>query len=104
MNDPIIRPYVGDLLAVILVYCFLKAFLKIRVLPAAMGSLLFAYLLEILQYFSLVDRLGLGHSQLARTLIGSSFEWIDLLAYTAGIAIVLVIETKRTSTKVRQTL
>jgi hypothetical protein len=95
-HDPIIRPYIGDLLVVILLYCFLKAFVKIRVLPAAIGVLGFSYVIETLQYFNLVDRLGLGHSSLARVVIGSSFEWIDLIAYTAGIAIVLIIESRRT--------
>lgn len=96
VQDAIIRPYVGDFLVVILLYCLLKAFLNIPVIPAAIGVLLFAYLVETLQYFHLVHRLGLGHSKLATIIIGSSFEWIDLVAYTAGIAIVIIIEAKRT--------
>jgi hypothetical protein len=46
-----------------------------------------------LQYFHVVELLGLGHSKLARVIIGSSFEWMDMLAYTLGIGLVLSIET-----------
>jgi hypothetical protein len=95
-HDPIIRPYVGDFLVVILLYCLVKAFLNIPAMQAALAVLLFSYIIETLQYFNLVHRLGFGHSKLATIIIGSSFEWIDLVAYTAGIAIVIVIEARRT--------
>lgn len=95
VDDAIIRPYIGDLLVVILLYAFVQAFTTFAVLPVAIGVLLFAYLIEILQYFQLVDRLGLGQYKLARIVIGSTFQWIDLVAYTAGIAIVLLVEQKR---------
>jgi hypothetical protein len=95
INDAIIRPYVGDYLVVILLYCFVKSFFNLPVVPLAIGVLLFAYTIEILQYFNLVDRLGLRHSKLAVVVIGSSFEWIDLIAYTLGIATVIAIEKYR---------
>ena len=93
VHDAIIRPYIGDLLVVILLYCFVKAFTTVKPIPAAIGVLLFSYLIEILQYFRLVELLGLGHSNLARVVIGSSFEWIDLIAYTAGTVIALLFES-----------
>ncbi|WP_276485872.1 DUF2809 domain-containing protein [Paraflavitalea pollutisoli] len=95
VDDAIIRPYLGDLLVVILMYSFVRAFTQFAVLAVAISVLLFAYLIEILQYFQLVHRLGLGQYPLARIVIGSTFQWIDLVAYTAGIAIVLWVEQKR---------
>ncbi len=92
VHDEIIRPYLGDFLVVILLYCMVKSFLNIPVLPTALAVLVFSYTIEILQYFNLVNRLGLRHSKLATVVIGSSFEWIDLVAYTAGIAAVLLAE------------
>lgn len=92
VHDAIIRPYIGDLLVVILLYCFVRAFVKVNTVPAAIGVLVFSFIIEVLQYFRLVELLGLGHSTLARIVIGSSFEWIDLIAYTAGVGIVLVTE------------
>lgn len=95
VNDAIIRPYVGDYLVVVLLYCFVKSFFNLPIVPLAIGVLLFAYTIETLQYFNLVDNLGLSHSKLAVIVIGSSFEWIDLIAYTLGIATVIAIEKYR---------
>ncbi|WP_338874577.1 DUF2809 domain-containing protein [Spirosoma sp. SC4-14] len=101
-HDPIIRPYVGDLLVVILVYCFIKSFIPIPVRKAALAALLFAYAIECLQYFQVIRWLGLEDSKLARTLIGTYFEWIDMLAYTIGILLTLWIETIRTQQAKKQ--
>ena len=92
MHDRIIRPYIGDLLVVILIYCFVKAFVNTRVFKTAVAVLVFSYAVEVTQYFKLVEVIGLGKSRLARIILGSSFEWVDMLAYTAGILIVLAIE------------
>jgi hypothetical protein len=62
-------------------------------LQNSISGLLFAYLVEALQYFQLINHLGIQHSALARTILGHSFEWMDMLAYTAGIGIVLLVET-----------
>ena len=100
-HDRIIRPYFGDLLVVILIYCFCKSFLNTRVLPTAIVVLLFAYFIELLQYINFVKFIGLQNSKLANTIFGYSFEWIDMLAYTLGIAIVLIVESgiKRSNKK-----
>jgi len=92
VRDSIIRPYGGDYLVVILIYCAVKTFIKASPLKVAIGVLLFSYCIEVLQYFNIVDRLGLATNQLARTVIGSGFAWLDLLAYTLGIATVLILE------------
>jgi hypothetical protein len=94
INDRIIRPHIGDLLVVILIYCFVKSFLNISVWTAAISVLIFSYLVEILQYFEVVKLLGLAHSHSARVIIGTTFNWIDIWAYTAGILIVLFIENR----------
>ena len=95
LRDPIIRPYGGDYLVVILLYCAVRTFLKAAPVKIAIGVLLFAYLIELLQYYSIVDRLGLSGNQLAKTVIGYGFDWLDLLAYTLGIATVIVVERRR---------
>lgn len=92
VHDRIVRPYIGDFLVVILMYCFFKSFLKVPGLVVALPVLAFAYLLETLQYFNVVTILGLQHSKFARVILGSSFEWIDMLAYTLGILFVIAIE------------
>lgn len=91
VKDRFVRPYVGDYLVVMLIYCFVRTFLNSPVLPTAIAVLLFAYLIETLQYFRLVDRLGLEHNVIAKTVIGYGFSWIDMLAYTLGIISILAV-------------
>ena len=92
MHDTIIRPYVGDFLVVILIYCFIQSFFNLSVIKLSIGVLLFAYILEALQYFKLVQLLGLDNSEFAKIIIGVHFEWIDIIAYTLGIISVLILE------------
>ncbi|WP_052273335.1 DUF2809 domain-containing protein [Flavihumibacter solisilvae] len=92
VRDRFFRPYFGDYLVVILIYCSLRAIIKANPIKLAIGVLLFAYTVELLQYFRILDRLGLSGNELARTVIGHGFEWWDLLAYTLGIITVLTFE------------
>ena len=95
LHDRVIRPYVGDVLVVMLIYCFVRSFFRFPVLPTAIATLLFAFLIETLQYFNIVHLLGLEKYFLARVVIGTSFGWIDLIAYTIGALIVLGVEKAR---------
>jgi len=95
VNDRIIRPYIGDFLVVILLYCLLKSVMNISIFKAAISVLLFSFLIEAMQYFRIVEVLGLQHSKTARIIIGSAFEWIDLAMYTGGILLILTIERYR---------
>ena len=99
MHDAIIRPYGGDFLVVILIYCFIKSFLDTPVLATSMAVLFFAYAVEVSQYFHLVNVLGLGASPLAKALLGTSFSFTDLLMYTLGILTVLAAERLKASLK-----
>lgn len=92
VHDNFVRPYLGDVLVVILIYCFLKSFFKLPVLITALVVLAFSFVIEFLQFLNIVEKLGLEKSTMARTVIGTSFAWIDLLTYIAGIAIVLIAE------------
>ncbi|MEO8150795.1 MAG: DUF2809 domain-containing protein [Bacteroidia bacterium] len=89
MHDRIIRPYVGDLLVVIFIYCFLKSFLNVAVMPLAISVLLFSFFVEITQYFGLIYYLNLENNKLALAILGKSFKWLDIIAYTVGILVVL---------------
>jgi hypothetical protein len=92
MHDRIIRPYGGDYLVVILLYCFFRSFWAVPIVVTAVSVLVFSYAVEVSQYFHLADRLGLTGPSLARTLLGTSFTWTDMLVYTLGILTVLAIE------------
>jgi hypothetical protein len=43
IKDNFIRPYVGDVLVVILLYCLIKSFINTTVLTTAIGVLLFSF-------------------------------------------------------------
>lgn len=94
VRDSIIRPYGGDLLVVIMVYYFIKAFIKTRPLYLIIGTLLFAYVVEIGQYFNMVEVLGFQDNIVMRIVLGSSFSWGDMLAYTIGAAICYMVDRK----------
>jgi DNA integrity scanning protein DisA with diadenylate cyclase activity len=94
-HDAFVRPYGGDFLVVILLYCFFKSFIDASVTKTAAGVLAFAYLVELSQYFHLVQILGLNHSRTALIFLGNSFSFSDLLCYTLGIHLVVIIERIR---------
>ncbi|MFL5740074.1 MAG: DUF2809 domain-containing protein [Flavisolibacter sp.] len=97
VHDRFVRPYVGDYLVVILIYCAGRTFFKLSPVKLGIGVFLFACLIETLQYFNIVDRLGLTKNVIARTVIGYGFEWYDILAYFLGVITVLVFENQRLS-------
>ena len=92
VHDNFIRPYFGDVLVVILIYCFIQTFFNLSKIKTAIYVLLFAFLIETLQYFNFITFLGLEKNKVAKTVIGNSFSFHDLLAYVAGILITLGIE------------
>ena len=92
VKDDFVRPYVGDYLVVMLIYCAVRTFIKANPVKVAIAVLLFAYMIELLQYFRIVDRLGLSGNPVAKTVIGYGFEWWDMLAYTLGVLTILLVE------------
>ncbi len=95
VHDNFVRPYIGDLLVVILLYCMVKSVLNTPVFITAISVLIFSYLIETLQYLNITKMMGLENSYAAKILLGNYFEWGDILAYTAGILIVLIFERKK---------
>ncbi len=94
-NDSFIRPVLGDFLVVILIYCSLRTFLNIAPIPLALGVLAFAFSVEALQYFRFADYIGWKNTALRRMTLGSTFDWRDLVAYTLGISLVILVEQSR---------
>ena len=95
VHDALVRPYLGDSLAVILVYLALRAATPLRVGPAVTMALAVAVAIEIGQGLDLVDALGLGGSPVARILLGTGFDPVDFLAYAGGALAVIAVERIR---------
>ncbi|GEM_PF-73749 len=84
VRDRIIRPYVGDILVVVLLYFAVRIVVPegFRWLPA--GVFLFAAGIEILQYIQIVKVLGLEYNRILRTMIGTTFDLKDMWCYAVG--------------------
>ena len=95
VRDRFIRPIFGDFLVVIFIYYAVASFIRMSKLWLAVGVLLFAYAVEIGQYYNLVYHLGLRGNRLAEIVIGMGFTWTDMLAYTLGAICVYILESKR---------
>ena len=87
INDAFIRPYLGDVLVVILLFCLIRSFLYIPTFPLVIAVLLFSYLIEFLQFFQVTELLNLQDNRLMRIVLGSVFSWGDIMCYTIGALI-----------------
>ncbi|MGD1913263.1 MAG: DUF2809 domain-containing protein [Rivularia sp. (in: cyanobacteria)] len=92
IKDSFIRPFVGDILVIILIYCFVKTFWNINSSIAALSVFIFACTIEILQYFNLVNKLGLQTNKIATVILGNTFDWKDIIAYAVGAIAALFLE------------
>ncbi len=101
LHDAVVRPYGGDFLWGIFLYCLVRCVVNRPVIPTAFAVLVFCCAEELLQYFHLADRLGFTKPSLMRTLIGTSFSWADMLCYTLGIGVVIVLESILQKKRVR---
>jgi len=84
IHDNFIRPYLGDVLVVVLIYCFIKAFVRNETKLLPLYIFIFAVLVEVGQYFNLAKLLGLSNYKIARIIIGSTFDMKDIACYLAG--------------------
>ena len=86
VRDDLIRPYGGDMLAVMAVWALVRCVEPRRWqwLPAAV--LAFACAVEVSQALHLADRLGITSPAL-RIAMGTSFAWGDMAAYAVGAAL-----------------
>lgn len=88
-----IRHTFGDYLAVIMVYTVIKSIVDIKVWPTAIFVLILSFIVEFLQLTPFLEVLNLHNSKSAVLILGNSFQFTDLLAYTLGIITILHIET-----------
>lgn len=83
VRDDFVRPYLGDFLVVILLYCLIRTAIPRGCPWLSAAIFFFAVGVEFSQMLPLCDVLHITHP-LLRTLMGTSFAVGDLLAYFAG--------------------
>ena len=99
MPGGFIRYHFGDILIVIFIYCFIRILVRNKFKWLPLYIFIFATLVEIGQYFGLVYILGLGHSQIARVVVGTTFDPYDILMYAIGCILIFIYDIKFPETK-----
>ncbi len=86
-----VRHYLGDVLAVILLYALARAIFSVPPSNLPLKIFTFAAALEIAQYFGVVQILGI-ENKILKIMIGGTFDLADLLCYAAGCILAGVYE------------
>ncbi len=94
VKDSFIRPFLGDVLVVIWLYYFLESFINIQTKYLAPSVLVFAYGLEFAQYLDVVNFFEI-ENKIVKIVLGSTFDILDILAYSVGYGIVLIVKKFR---------
>ena len=92
---PLVRGSLGDVFVVMLLYCLVLSFRNVDRLRLAGGVFLFACAIEMAQYFGLAHQLGFRRGSAASIVLGSTFQWTDILCYFVGCAAALVLDASR---------
>lgn len=92
VHDQLIRPYVGDILVVIVVYTFVRIWIPVGWNLLPLYVFLFAVLVEVLQFFHFTEVMGLSNNRFFAILIGGTFDWRDIICYGIGCVILVGYE------------
>lgn len=89
----IIGEYAGDTLYALMAYCGI-GLLKpdYTILKVAALALIYSYLIEISQLYHAPWLDSLRHIKLGGLILGYTFLWSDIICYTIGVIIGLVLE------------
>ena len=90
VHDSFVRPYLGDVLAVVCVYFFARIFLQNKPRYLSIFVTAFAFLVELVQLTPLSDALPSPLS----VIVGGTFDFKDLLCYSVGGAACLFLDIK----------
>ena len=91
VHDSFVRPYVGDMLVVILLWALVRIFIPRKAVWLSGAIFVFSVLVELTQLIPLADFLGI-ENRLVRVIMGTSFAVGDIFAYAAGCAVTAVVD------------
>jgi len=92
IQDSFIRPFLGDVLVVVWLYYLMSSVLNLAPIKLSFIVVSISFVIEAFQYLSILKLLGLEHHSILRIILGSTFDWMDLVAYTIGGALCLIFE------------
>lgn len=90
VHDRFIRPYIGDVLVVAVLYCLVRAVWRNAPCLLPLWVFLFAAVVELFQLFHLAELLHLAQYRVLRIMLGSTFDVADLLCYGLGCALLFL--------------
>jgi hypothetical protein len=84
--------FIGDVLWALMVYFIMRfLFIKVAIKSITIYSVLFCYAIELSQLYKAPWIDSLRHTLFGRLVLGDTFLWGDLLSYTGGIVIGVLI-------------
>ena len=92
VRDAFVRPYVGDVLVAILIYCLIRVIKPTGIKLLPLYVFIFALIVELLQLVKIVDLLGIPHDSIVAIMVGTSFSFIDIICYAVGCGITYITE------------
>lgn len=95
VHDPIIRPYIGDLLVVICLYFLVRGAIGLGRYWTAGAVFVVAAIIEYAQMLQLLSWLGLSDVPIVRIVLGSTPDPLDMVLYATGLLIVLLVDRDR---------
>lgn len=93
VRDAFVRPYVGDVLVVILIYCLIRIVKPTGIKLLPLYVFIFALFVELLQLIKIVDLLGIPRDSIVAIMVGTSFSFIDIICYAVGSTIANMFES-----------
>jgi hypothetical protein len=86
-----VRGFLGDLLAIPLLYFLLRTFSNLSRNKTLILVLIVGFGVEILQLINIVETLKI-QSEVISIILGNTFDWTDLIAYAVGGILILLLE------------
>ena len=90
-KDGFIRYYLGDVLAVAMLYAFGRAAFRLPPKILALAVFNLSLVIEIAQYFKVLEILGVQNYALW-IVFGGTFDWTDIICYAIGCVLAYVSE------------
>lgn len=91
VHDSFIRPYVGDILVIGVLYNLIRVILPERIPYLPYLLFVFATTIEILQYFDFSSLFDFMNSKVLRIVLGSTFDIKDIVCYAIGTMLIVSI-------------
>ena len=86
-----IRHYIGDVLAIAMLYAFGRAVFRVAPINLAICVFVISLFIEAAQYLKILEILGVK-SSILRIIFGGTFDWTDIICYLVGCILAYMFE------------